>query len=85
MNSLVGQKQGFWVKLTEYCQKNYDCLTRDFRLFLMRKIARIEVVRNLIVALSRSRKNCHELTKSSHSMFPDVNIDEAASSLKNNG
>ncbi|NER22062.1 MAG: hypothetical protein F6J86_12705 [Symploca sp. SIO1B1] len=85
MNSLVRKKQGFLVKIAEYCQKNYNCLKRDFRLFMMRKLARIETIRNLITALSKSNKNYQKLGQDNYSIFPDLNVDEAAAALRKDG
>ncbi|NEP57256.1 MAG: hypothetical protein F6K31_09560 [Symploca sp. SIO2G7] len=51
----------------------------------MRKLARIEVLGSLIVALSKSRKDYHVLSQDNYSIFPDLNVDEAVAALKKDG
>lgn len=77
------------TKLLKYSQRSYYLLTKNPQLFLMRKFARFESVRNLYS--SRYLNNCSKIYKENDissgiplSLFKDLNIDEAVSSIKTN-
>ena len=85
MVALINKSQAFWSKLSEYSEKNLNCLKRDPKLFLMRKIARIEAVRDFIVNLSKLLSQSYETNLETSSIFKNIDVDEAALALKNDG
>jgi hypothetical protein len=52
--TLIQAPQKLWSKLSNYCLKKYQGLTPDPRLFLMRKFARFEIVRDWGAMLLKS-------------------------------
>ncbi len=82
MTALAQNSQSIWNKLSEYCQKNYRCLTKTPRLFLMRKLARFEFVRNWVSLFSKPMDKSYELGKGNPSVFKDINVDQVIDALK---
>lgn len=85
MTTLVQTSQSLWVKLAkfaEYCQKSYQCLTKNPGLFLMRKLARFEVLRGWISGFLKRSDISYEIDKDNPSVFQDINVDSVVSSLK---
>ncbi len=85
MVAFISKSQNFGRKLSEYSQKNFNCLKRDPRLFLMRKMARIELVRNLMVNLTKPPSQSYAVSLDNTSIFKDIDVDKAVSALKNDG
>ena len=82
MTALVQTSPNFWSKLSDYFQKNYQCLIRNPRLFWMRKAARFEILRNLISYSSKRPEKSYELGKENPSVFKDINVEQVVSSIK---
>lgn len=85
MVAFIQISQSFWVKFSEYFHKNYQCLTRNPRLFLMRKVARFEFVRSWIGYFSKHAGKLDEISEDNSSVFQDINVDEANRSMEKDG
>jgi hypothetical protein len=83
--ALVESPQIYWDKFFKYCQKNYECLLKNPRLFWMRKLARFEVLRYGVAELLKCPDQSCEISNSNPSLFKDINVDELVSSLNNDG
>lgn len=69
-------------KLTAYIQRSWSCLVQEPQLFIMRKLARFEVVRAAYQWFGYSRP----IDKTaSASLFQDLNVQEAAAQIKQDG
>lgn len=83
MTTLIQASQNkIWAKISDYCSKSYQCLINNPGLFLMRKLARIEIVRNWIGYLYQLRGKTHEVTQETPSIFKDFDVDVAVAAIK---
>jgi hypothetical protein len=85
MATLVQSSTSFWMKLLEYCDRNYQCLNKNPQLFWMRKVARFEVLRHWITNFLKQPVTHHKIAEDNHSVFQDINVDEVIYSLENEG
>lgn len=74
--------QSLWSKLSNYFSKSFYCLTRNPRLFIMRKMARIEFIRDSISYLYKLCSRCNEVAQETPSVFQYINADAVALALK---
>ena len=84
MATLVQTSQNVWVKLFDYCQKSYRCLSYNPKLFLMRKLARIEVIRNWVSHLYKFTRQSYAVSQTKPSLFQNINVDEIVSQIETN-
>ncbi len=74
--------RSFWSKVSDYCSKSLFCLTRNPGLFLMRKLARIEFLRDLISSLYKLRSRFCPVSYQAPSVFGNINVEDAVSALE---
>lgn len=82
MTAVIQSSQNFWDKLAGYCQKNYQLLTKKPRLFLMRKLARFERIRDGMMFFFKRPIKSYKISKDNPSLFQDINVDEVISGLE---
>lgn len=82
MTTLVQSRQNSWLKIFSYFQKSYECFTGNPQLFLMRKLARFEAVRDWVGSLFEKPVKIYEIGKDNPSVFKDLNVDELVASIK---
>ena len=83
MTALVQTSQNKLVKLLDYCYKSYQCLSYNPKLFFMRKLARMEVIRNWISSLYRFRGKSYEVSQTKSSIFPQIDVDASVLAIEN--
>lgn len=83
MTAVINSSQNIWDKFSTYCQRSYQFLSKNPRLFLMRKLARFEFLRDWIMFFLQRSVKSYEVTKDNPSVFPDINADEVVSGLDN--
>jgi hypothetical protein len=81
MATLVQTSQNFWTKFFDYCTKSFQCLSKNPGLFLMRKLARIEWIRNVISFLYKLQSKSYTIDSGQDSVFTDINVDQMVSSI----
>lgn len=74
--------QSFWSKLSSYLSKSFHCLTRNPRLFIMRKMARIELIRDSISYVYKWSSRGDKLAQETPSVFQNINADAVLKALK---
>jgi hypothetical protein len=77
--------QNFYSKTFNYFNKTHAYLTKNPRLFLVRKLARFEVLRNGIHYLFKNKKESEKISQFNHDYFENIDLDIINSSLKENG
>lgn len=82
MIHLVQSSQDSRAKFSAYWNKNYQFLTRNPKLFLMRKVARLEAVRSWINYFSKGPDKSYEIGRENPSVFKNIDVDLIVSSLK---
>jgi hypothetical protein len=83
MNTTVIQKsEKFWYKLANYCLKNYQCLIQDPRLFLMRKLARFEIVRDWATILLKRPTQSREISQEYASILGKLDVGAIAATIE---
>lgn len=70
------------VKLHNTFIKNYYSIIENPQLFLMRKLARFEFIRNQVNKLYQNKYKLHHGRKYSYSIFEDINVDLVISCLE---
>lgn len=82
MTALTQTSQNLWGKLFDYCQKSYQCLVYNPKLFLMRKLARLEVIRNWVSSLYQFRRPSYEMSQETPSILDNINVDTLVSGIR---
>jgi hypothetical protein len=82
MTALAQTSQNLWGKLFDYCHKSYQCLIYNPKLFLMRKLARIEVIRNWVSFLSKFRRQSYEMSQEAPSILGNIKVDAIVSGIR---
>lgn len=85
MTTLIQTPHNFFGKFFDYCQRNYQCLVKNPGLFWMRKVARFEILRDLISKFLRRSDKFDAIPKENYSAFQNINVDEVISSLDSDG
>lgn len=80
--TLLQAPEKLWSKLSNYCLKNYQCLTQDPRLFLMRKLARFEIVRDCAVMLLKSPTKPREIGREESSILGNLDVNSIAATIE---
>jgi hypothetical protein len=74
-----------WEKLTRHLYRELNCITKNPTLFLMRKIARFEIVRDLVSALSQPTVNSYQATTSQPSIFENLQVNTVTAAIQQEG
>jgi hypothetical protein len=83
MNTTAIQRtESFWSKLANYCLKNYQCLAREPRVFLMRKFARFEIVRDLAAMLLKSPAKALDMGQEGASILGELDASAIAATIE---
>lgn len=82
MTALTQTSQNLWGKLFDYCQKSYQCLVYNPKLFLMRKLARLEIIRNWVSSLYQFRRPSYEMSQETPSILDNINVDTLVSGIR---
>lgn len=82
MTALTQASQNVWGKLFDYCHKSYQCLTCNPKLFLMRKLARLEVIRNWVSSLYKLLHPSYEVNQTTPSILHNINVDTIVSGIR---
>ncbi|MEG4008559.1 phytanoyl-CoA dioxygenase family protein [Microcoleus sp. Pol11C1] len=80
--TLIQAPEKLWSKLSNYCLKNYQCLTQDPRLFLMRKFARFEIVRDWAAMLLKSPTKPREISREESSILGNLDVNSIAATIE---
>lgn len=80
--TLLQAPEKLWSKLSNYCLKNYQCLTQDPRLFLMRKFARFEIVRDGAAMLLKSPTKPREIGREESSILGNLDVNSIAATIE---
>ena len=80
--TLIQAPEKLWSKLSNYCLKNYQCLTQDPRLFLMRKFARFEIVRDWAAMLLKSPTKPREIGREESSILGNLDVNSIAATIE---
>lgn len=81
MTALVQTSQNRWGKLFDYCKKSYQSLIYNPQLFVMRKIARLEFIRNWVSYLYKFHRNADDLSQKTSSVFPNIDVNAAVEAI----
>lgn len=76
------KKASFWDKLSKYFLKNYECLAQDPRVFLMRKFARFEIVRDLAASVLKSRAKSRDISQEGASILGTLDASAIAATIE---
>lgn len=85
MTAFLSTTQNLWVKLSDYLNKNYQCIIKEPKLFTMRKAARFEAVRDWVSHVSQTETPAAETYRDRSSIFAGIDVDAAAAALKEEG
>ncbi|MCC5637456.1 hypothetical protein LC593_16720 [Nostoc sp. CHAB 5844] len=78
--------ENFVTKVQDFCYENYQGLTKNPRWLLMRKIAKFQLVRDIIKYFSKSSLHAFlQLINEQNSYFADVEVDEVVKNLHEEG
>lgn len=80
--TLIQAPEKLWSKLSNYCLKNYQCLTQDPRLFLMRKFARFEIVRDWAAMLLKSPTKPRGIGREESSILGNLDVNSIAATIE---
>ena len=76
--TLIQYPVKIWHKLADYCLRSYQGLTQDPRVFLMRKLARFEIVRDWATMLLKRPTKSPEIGQAEASVLGDLDVDAIA-------
>lgn len=85
MTALTQSPENFFAKIIAYCHKSYRSMVSNPKLFVMRKLARFEVIRNWISYGYRFFNKSNKVNSDKVSVFKDINVEQINLSLKNDG
>jgi hypothetical protein len=72
-------------KLTQYCIKNYRCLTQNPGLFFARKIGRFEMIRDGVYHFAKIAGTPSVISPAESSTFQDVDVDAVVEAIRTQG
>jgi len=72
--TLIQYPAKIWYKLADYCLRTYQGLTQDPRLFLMRKLARFEIVRDGVAMLFNRSTKPREISPEESSVLGNLDV-----------
>lgn len=85
MTALTQSSESIFAKILDYCHKSYRSMVGNPKLFLMRKLARIELIRRWICYCYRFFNKSDTINSDSISVFKDINLEQINLSLENEG
>ncbi|MGB5963045.1 MAG: hypothetical protein WBG73_20580 [Coleofasciculaceae cyanobacterium] len=85
MTALTQTSENFFAKIIDYLQKSYRSMVRNPKLFLMRKLARFEVIRNWISNYYHFINKSQKINSNIISVFRDVNVEQINQALNDDG
>lgn len=85
MTALTQSPQNFFAKIIAYCHSSYRSMVSNPQLFVMRKLARFELIRNWISYGYRFFNKSNKVSSNRLSVFKDIDVDQINLSLKNDG
>lgn len=74
-----------WMRISDYVLRNYQCLVQNPGLFMVRKLGRIEVLRDLLSRIVSIFKSSYRVDSDAVSVFRDLNVDQIVESLEQEG
>ena len=80
--TLIQDPAKIWYKLADYCLRTYQGLTQDPRLFLMRKLARFEIVRDGVAMLFNRSTKPREISPEESSVLGNLDVDAIAATIE---
>jgi Phytanoyl-CoA dioxygenase (PhyH) len=80
--SVIQKSENIGYKLANYCLKNYQGLIQYPRLFLMRKLARLEIVRDWAAKLLNPPAKSHVLSQENASILGKLDVDAIAATME---
>jgi Phytanoyl-CoA dioxygenase (PhyH) len=80
--TLIQYPEKFFNKLAKYCIRNYQGLTQDPRVFLMRKLARFEIVREWIAILLERPTKSREIGREEFSILGNLDVDAIVETIQ---
>ncbi|MGC1396890.1 MAG: hypothetical protein WA828_21725, partial [Coleofasciculaceae cyanobacterium] len=85
MTALTQTSENFFAKVIDYFHKSYRSMVRNPKLFLMRKLARFEVIRNWISNYYHFINKSQKINSNIISVFRDVNVEQINPALNDDG
>ncbi len=83
MNTTIIQYPAkIWYKLADYCLRSYQGLTQDPRVFLMRKLARLEIVRDGVAMLFYRSTKPREISLVKASILGNLDVNAIAETIE---
>lgn len=83
--NFVESQLKFGLKLVDYSKQSYICFRKSPRYFLMRKLARFEIIRSFVSYLYKSKATFSQQSASEKSVFKNINIDAVVAALTSDG
>lgn len=80
--TVILNSENFWYKVANYCLKNYQGLIQDPRLFLMRKCARFEIVRDWAAILWKRPTQSSEISEEKASILGKLDVNAIAATIE---
>lgn len=75
----------FLSRLSKYCHSSYYCIRHNPKLFIMRKISRIEILRDLVTLLYQVTGKSYEISSVDSSNIQLIDIDAVVTAIRENG
>lgn len=85
MTALTQYPENFLTKIIDYCQKSCRSMFGNPKLFVMRKIARFEIIRNWVSNCYRLINKSYKVNSHRASVFKDINIEQVNQDLNKEG
>lgn len=80
--TLIQYPAKIWYKLANYCLKSYQGLTQEPRVFLMRKLARFEIVRDGVAMLFNRSTKPREISLAKASVLGNLDVNAIAATIE---
>ena len=80
--TLIQYPAKIWDKLANYCLKSYQGLTQEPRVFLMRKLARFEIVRDGVAMWFNRSTKSREISLPKASVLGDLDVNAIAATIE---
>ena len=80
--TLIQYPAKIWYKLANYCLRSYQGLSQDPRVFLMKKLARFEIVRDWATMLLKRPTKSHEIGQAEASVLGNLDVNAIAATIE---
>ena len=80
--TLIQYPAKIWYKLANYCLRSYQGLTQEPRVFLMRKLARFEIVRDWVAMLFNRSTKPREISQEKASVLGNLDVNAIAATIE---